>query len=193
MDEYSVNAEAYVARTASLDLRSLHDHFLPRIPVGGTILDAGCGSGRDAAAFAALGYQVHAFDQSPEMVTSAKTRFDGPVTCVSFSDFESEHVFDGIWACASLLHVDRSRLASTVSHLSSFLRDDAPFYMSFKVGEGDRVDPNGRPFTDFTADGLRGWSTSCPELRIDELWISKSLSPGCTENWLNVILLKVGA
>jgi SAM-dependent methyltransferase len=72
VDEYSVNAEAYVARTASLDLGSLHDHFLPRIPVGGTILDAGCGSGRDAAAFAALGYQVHAFDQSPEMVRPGK-------------------------------------------------------------------------------------------------------------------------
>jgi ubiquinone/menaquinone biosynthesis C-methylase UbiE len=50
----------------------LYTRFLARIPAGGHILDAGCGSGRDALAFRKLGYAVTAFVKGYQMPAAAR-------------------------------------------------------------------------------------------------------------------------
>ena len=52
IDYYEQNAEEFFASTVLVDMATLHSRFfLAKIPSGGHILDAGCGSGRDAKAF----------------------------------------------------------------------------------------------------------------------------------------------
>src|SRR4051812_32992697 len=104
---YDRNAADFAAQTADLDLGPLHDRFLVHVGAGGRILDAGCGVGRDALAFAQRGYEVVAFDASPAMARLARARVDNRLV-VHLMRFEAMTwlaAFDGIWTCASLLDV----------------------------------------------------------------------------------------
>ena len=74
---YDRSAADFAVRTAELDLAPLYDRFLRRVRPGGRILDAGCGVGRDALAFAERGFEVVAFDASEEMARLARERVGG--------------------------------------------------------------------------------------------------------------------
>ena len=52
-------------------MSALQEAFLSRPPGSPKILDAGCGSGRDAKAFDDRGHQVSAFDASGELAELA--------------------------------------------------------------------------------------------------------------------------
>ena len=67
-DYYDHNASAFVEQTLNVDMSESYGKFLRLLPTGGSVLDAGSGSGRDAAYFISQGYKVEAFDASAEMV-----------------------------------------------------------------------------------------------------------------------------
>jgi SAM-dependent methyltransferase len=52
---------------------------------GGTVLDAGCGTGRYAAELARRGYAVHGIDVSPELIDEARQSIAGRSNTISFS------------------------------------------------------------------------------------------------------------
>jgi len=83
---YNANAEAYFRDTVGADVGSLRERFLAHVLPGGHILDAGCGSGRDARAFAEAGYRVTAFDASAEMVKRAAAHTGLDVKLLTFDD-----------------------------------------------------------------------------------------------------------
>src|SRR3712207_7267921 len=64
-----------------------HDRFLRRVRPGGRILDAGCGTGRDALAFVQRGFEVVAFDASAEMVDRKSTRLNSSHANISYAVF----------------------------------------------------------------------------------------------------------
>lgn len=86
---YNQNAEIFFGSTVSVDMSSLHDKFLAQIALGGNLLDAGCGSGRDAKAFLQRGYSVIAFDGSAEMVRLASEHTGLPVQLCDSQKFRS--------------------------------------------------------------------------------------------------------
>jgi 2-polyprenyl-3-methyl-5-hydroxy-6-metoxy-1,4-benzoquinol methylase len=133
---YDRNAVRFAADTADLDMSALYERFLQHLPPGGRILDAGCGVGRDALAFAERGYSVTAFDASAEMVRLARERVGSraEVLHMRFEDVASQEEFDGIWACASLLHVPAADFPSVAARLAWALRPRGAWYMSFKLG-----------------------------------------------------------
>ena len=71
IEYYDRNADQFVRDTVGVDVEALYEPFLERVPAGGKILDAGCGSGRDSKAFLDLGFQVVSLDASEEMVRRA--------------------------------------------------------------------------------------------------------------------------
>ena len=77
---------------------SLQQEFLSYIPKGGTILDLGCGSGRDSKAFIEQGYAVEAVDGSQEMCKVASEYIGQKVICARFQDYKPNKLFDGVWA-----------------------------------------------------------------------------------------------
>lgn len=84
---YTQHAAAYAHTTRTVDMAPLYARFLPHVPAGGLILDAGCGSGRDALAFLQQGYAVEAFDASPELAQLASQHAGIPVKVMRFQDF----------------------------------------------------------------------------------------------------------
>ena len=147
IDYYDRHAGAFAAQTADFDLEPIYQRFLRHVRPGGRILDAGCGPGRDALAFAERGYEVVAFDASEAMVQLARERVGDRVDvhCMRFQDLRWRNEFDGIWACASLLHVPTTSFTDVGGTLAMALRPGGAWYMSFKLGHGQR-DVAGRLF-----------------------------------------------
>lgn len=125
----------------------LYESFLKHLPKHGLILDVGCGSGRDSLAFKNKGYNVDAIDYSEELVKMANQFTGVQVKLKSFYEVDDHEVYDGIWACASLLHCERNHLAAVVKRLMIALKPNGVLYMSFKYGNSDR-EKDGRQFTD---------------------------------------------
>src|SRR5579859_643185 len=105
LDFYERNGAKFAAQTQALDMSAFYDRFLANLPPHGHILDAGCGSGRDSKAFLERGYKVTAIDATQSFVDMASAYTGLPVQKMTFQAMSFNNAFDGIWACASLLHV----------------------------------------------------------------------------------------
>jgi len=189
---YDDNASTFVEQTFNVDMAELRSRFLKNLPKGASILDAGCGSGRDALAFKQAGYDVCAFDASSEMVAEATSRSGLPVRQMRFENFSWERDFDGVWACASLLHVFRRNLPMVFQRLAKNLTPDGVIYASFKYGSDERR-RKGRYFNDMTRELIDPLLQMTPELAMFDFWISKDQRPERgSERWLNCLFKKVG-
>lgn len=187
---YTENAQSFFDATVSVDVQKLYDQFLPHLNPHGAILDAGCGSGRDTKHFKALGFKVTAFDANQALVELASRHLEQNVIHAKFDTFRAEpNSFDGIWACASLLHVPDEDLAATFFTLSQLLKPQGIFYCSFKYGQAAHV-RNGRFFTDMDENKLQAALTTSP-LMIKQTWVTSDVRPGReSEQWLNAILVR---
>ena len=188
IDFYQQHAGMFFADTVDVDMTLLYRRFLPLLPDQAQILDAGCGSGRDVKAFVELGHQVTAFDASPALVALAKSHAGQPVHCLRFRDIAWQDAFDGIWACASLLHVPAVELADVTQRLCEALKPTGILYASFKYGSGER-EHHSRRFTDLDEPGLEALLQQVPGLEEVETWTTADLRPGReAERWLNTLL-----
>ena len=185
---YERCAEEYVAQTRHADMRALHEAFLARVAPGGRILDLGCGSGRDSKAFLARGYEVVAVDGAPALCARAAAYLGQEVVCARFEDYEPDGTFDGIWACASLLHLTALEIVQVLRRLAPHLSREGCFYASFKYGSfsGER---NGRYFTDLTEDGLRALLAQVPELHLAATSLTQDTRHR-SQPWLNAYLVR---
>ena len=187
---YEQNAENFIRETRNVDFSEVQELFLSKLEKGALILDFGCGSGRDTKYFSDRGYLVEAVDGSAEMCRAA-SRYTGiEVKQMLFQELDEIGVYDGIWACSSILHLPKQELLPVIRKMCIALKDNGVIYTSFKYSnfEGER---NGRYFTDFTEDTFREFIKVIPELMIEDQWITLDVRPGRgEEKWLNLILQK---
>lgn len=188
LDYYNNNAENFIQGTVGVDFQDMQDKYLALIPVGGTILDFGCGSGRDTKYFLEKGYNVTACDGSEELCKLASEYTGIEVKNMLFQELEDKEAYDGIWACSSILHVPSVELADVISKMKVALKPNGMIYTSFKYGdfEGER---NGRYFTNMTEASMRNLLDKVGGLSIIEQWITGDVRPGRDEEkWLNILL-----
>ena len=187
---YDTNASQFSASTRDVDFSSLQNHFLSHIPAGGAVLDLGCGSGRDSRAFLERGYCVTAVDGSEKLCRQASEYIRQDVICARFQDYRPDQMFDGIWACASLLHLPAEEIRSVMARMTEALKSGGCFYVSFKYGNFSGM-RNGRYFTDLTENSFAEILKSVPDLAISEEFVTSDVRPGREqEKWLNVFLVK---
>jgi SAM-dependent methyltransferase len=187
---YEKNAESFIAQTGSIDMNPLYERFCSVLPTNARVLDAGCGSGRDALAFSQMGYDVVAFDASKKMVEAARERAQVPVFLMDFNETHFDHPFDGIWACASLLHVARHQLTSVLMRLSTHMIRNGVLYASFKYGAEER-EKDGRYFNDLNEFLLETTIEPVSSLSISETWVTSDQRPHRPEEkWLNCLILR---
>ena len=187
---YNKKAALYVGDTRDIDFSPLQNEFASYVKKGGRIIDLGCGSGRDSKAFIGMGFDVVSIDGSSEICNLAKAYIGRNVICSTFQNFETQGSYDGIWACASLLHLPIDELKNVLKKFTKSLNDGGVFYLSFKYGtfSGER---NGRHFTDMNEDSFLDLIGDIPELKIIKQNISQDVRKGRdSEKWLNVFLKK---
>lgn len=187
---YEHHAEQFFEGTVKINMAVLYRPFLEYMPPYAHILDAGCGSGRDACYFARRGYRVTAFDYSPSLVKMA-TRLTGQkVLRLSFQNLDFDNQYDGVWACSSLIHVPMDEMDDVLSRISRALKTNGILYGSFRYGAGE-YDRNGRFFLDMDEEGFDEILKSHPELQILRYWQTSDLRPDrADEKWLNLLARK---
>lgn len=186
---YNNNAPEYFDRTIKINMKDTYDKFLQYLPKHAHILDAGCGVGRDSEFFIHQGYQVTALDASIEMVKLTKSRIAAPVLHQDFSSMSFENEFDGIWTCASLLHLSIEDLQKVFFKFINALKTDGIWYISFKYGIHETIE-QGRLFTRFTEHSFQEFAKHFPQLSILDLWYSESYTH-TSNQWLQGILKKI--
>ena len=126
MAYYDEHAAEFFRATAGEDFRAMYVPFVTELPVRASILDAACGSRRDTRAFLGMGFKVTAIDASSRMAALASRNCGHRCKVLEFGEMAFEEQFDGIWACASLLHVPKAQIDEIMRR----------FVRALKVGEG---------------------------------------------------------
>ena len=153
LNYYNQNAKAYNEKTKNADMQKQYERFIFYLPEKAYILDFGCGSGRDSKFFIEHGYEVTAIDGSEKMCEMASKNIGQEVKCMRFDQLSDESKYDGIWACSSILHVERENLPDILRRLIRALKEDGVIYTTFKIGDKCEV-RGGRFFNDMTKELL---------------------------------------
>ncbi|MBP1471680.1 methyltransferase domain-containing protein [Acinetobacter baumannii] len=189
IDYYNIHSDQFAKSTFNVDMESLYHPFLAHLPSTARILDLGCGSGRDSLAFKKKGYEVDAWDYSEELVKKAHELTGINVRHQSFYDLDDVERYNGIWACASLLHCERDRLAEVLQKILCALKPNGVIYMSFKYGDSDR-DKDGRKFTDLDENQADALLEQFDNVQQIKQWVTLDQRPDRQEKWLNLLWKK---
>ena len=188
---YQQNSGEFVTGTVSADMHDTQMRLLRMLPPQAYILDFGCGSGRDAKAFLDQGYRVDAVDGSAELCRRATELIGQPVMQMLFEELSAVKQYDGIWACASILHLPRKELVDVLQKISIALKTGGVLYTSFKYGEFEGI-RGGRYFIDLTEESLRELMAEVPSMQIIDTWITNDVRPGRKEEqWINILARRI--
>jgi SAM-dependent methyltransferase len=159
--------------------------FLARLPTGGAVLELGTGNGRDAAAMLTAGFAVTPSDASPELAAEAAARLGVPLRIMAFHELDDVAAYDGVWACAALLHAPRAELTDDLARIFRALRPGGLLTASFKAGDGEGRDALGRYYNYLDAAQLRAHTTAAgPWASIDITENDGSGYDGRPTRWL---------
>ena len=186
IEYYDNNAAQFCGGTITADMNECRDRFTAYLKPGQKILDAGCGSGRDIIAFRKAGFEADGFDASAEICRIASENTGLEIRQQRFEDLEGTAEYDGIWACASLLHVRRQDLSDVLKKLRRLLKKGGVLYVSFKYGDGE-TERGGRYFNNLSEEKLAKILQSAG-FEIKEIFVTQDVRadrPG--EKWVNAI------
>lgn len=185
---YESNAERYAAETFSADMSEQYQRFLPLLKNGAKILDVGSGSGRDACYFQKQGYQVTALEPSKNLCREIRKVFSGEIVCSNIQNYRPTERYDGIWACASLIHLQEGEVLQFFLKIDRYLNDNGIVYISGKNGIHTGVSEDGRYFLEFTEQLIEKILTVNEQLELEQLWYTEDVSGRKGFRWINIIL-----
>ncbi len=191
IDFYNKNAENYCSKTIGIDLTQIYEKFLKYIPKQGAILDLGCGSGRDSLYFLNNGFDVTSMDASIEMVKLSSKLINQKTIHRKIEDIDFKDKFDGIWACASLLHINKNATVDVYNKLLSALKIEGILYASYKYGTNTMV-KEGRYFNNYDENSFSEMIKNIKSLELIEFWTTLDLrQEGNNQKWLNILLKRI--
>lgn len=185
---YESNAEHYAAETFSADMSEQYQRFLPLLKKGAKILDVGSGSGRDACYFQKHGYQVTALEPSKNLCREIRKVFSGEIICSDIQNYRPKERYDGIWACASLIHLQEEEILRFFEKIDLYLNDNGVVYVSGKNGISTGEVEDGRFFLEFTERLVEKILTVNEQLKPEQLWYTEDVSGRRGFRWMNVVL-----
>ena len=187
---YNENSKAFIDSTRNVDFSIIQNKFLKCLPQGAKILDFGCGSGRDTKYFLDRGCLVDAIDGSVELCRLASEYTGITVRNMLFQELNEKEKYDGIWACASILHLNKQEIQAVLRKMLAALKADGIIYTSFKYGDYEGM-RNERFFTDFTEETFCRFIENVKGLKVKCQWITgDARSDRSDEKWLNLILIR---
>lgn len=187
---YRENTEEFAKKTKDADMGYLYKVFEKYIDAGGSILDLGCGTGRDSKHFIEEGYEVTAVDGSRELCRYATDFIKQPVRCILFSELDYEEEFDGVWASASLLHVAKEDLEGIIKLIYKALKPGGYLYAGFKRGEFEGM-RDGKYYSDYTDKELLAAIETSGGFAIAEYVEAEDVREEFNTEWINIVVRKI--
>lgn len=141
---YDAAAAEYAAEAAEMPrwVATEIDAFVTELGGSGRVLEIGSGGGRDALELEARGISVRRTDVSNGFVQLLRQRgFEAdlldPLTDDLADPQRPDTAYDGIWACACLIHVAREDLRPVLGRLAESTRPGGPLHVSVREGDGE--------------------------------------------------------
>ena len=185
---YETNAKRYARETFSADMSEQYQRFLPLLGKQARILDVGSGSGRDVCYFQKHGYQVTALEPSKNLCREIRKVFSGEIVCSDLQNYQPDQPFDGIWACASLLHLQEKEILHFFEKIDLYLKDNGIIYFSGKNGISTGKAADRRYFLEFTEQLIEKILVVNERMQLEELWYTEDVSGREGFRWMNVIM-----
>ena len=140
IETYNKIAKIYSDYTFGLVLQYHLNEFISLLPKKARILDAGCGSGRDVTYLTDYGFDVIGIDISDGLLEEAKKRAKGEFKKMDITDMKfKDGEFDGIWSCATLLHLKKEDIPKVLKDFNKILKKDGVLFINVKEGVGEEI------------------------------------------------------
>ena len=147
---YDAVAAEYAAEAAAMPewVAKEIDAFASGLGASGRVLEIGSGGGRDALALEKRGLSIRCTDVSRGFVDLLRERgFEAdlldPLTDDLVDPQRPGTAYDGIWACACLIHVSRQDLQIVLGRLAKATRTGGRLHASVREGDGEEVSTHG--------------------------------------------------
>lgn len=190
IEYYNKYAAKVYEDTVDVDMSEIMGEFLKHLEEGDTILDLACGSGRDTLTMYEMGFDVTPLDASEEMCKLAEIHTGLDVLQMTYEDMEFEDVFDGIWACNSLIHVPKNEMPEILCRICDALCSHGVLYLSVEKGdfEGFRGE---RYFCDYTMESLTAMVERTGLFEIIKVWETEDVRANHPDTmWVNMLARK---
>lgn len=184
---YNECARSYFDKTSALDSSFFLTPFLSNLDRNSSVLDLGCGSGRDLLLLKNMGFKPIGFERSPVLAQMARDHSCCPVVEGDFEtyDFSSLRV-NALLFSASLVHLPHTRVKSVLDNALYALDGHGMVYISLKEGSGVSFDTDLRRFFLWEDGDLRMIFSELGLVIVD--FSSTRSVRGTDETWLSYTL-----
>jgi SAM-dependent methyltransferase len=156
-----------------------------------TILDFGCGPGRDLAAFTALGHVAVGLEGAEELASMAREDSGCEVLVQDFLGLDLPAArFDGVFANASLFHVPPAELPRVLAELHAALKPAGVLFSSNPHGHNEEGWNRGRYGAYHDLDAWRGYLAAAGFLELEHYYRPPGL-PREQQPWLASVWRRV--
>jgi len=156
-DFYDRNSLSYFQQTAYIEPEAFLKPFTEFLLPPCSVLDVGCGSGRDLLWLRNRGYQAKGLERSPALAKLASVHSGCEVFAGDFRIWDfAAHTVDGILLIGALVHIPHESLAETLLRITDGLNPAGKVLLTLKEGRGVSEREDGRVFYLWEEDDLRG-------------------------------------
>lgn len=150
VQSYDAAAAEYAAEAANMPawLATEMDAFVAKLGGLGRVLEIGSGGGRDALELEKRGISVRRTDVSKGFVdllrrSGFQSDLLDPLTDDLADPQRPGTPYDGVWACACLIHVAREDFGTVLGRLAKVTRSGGPLHVSVRDGDGEEDSAHG--------------------------------------------------
>jgi SAM-dependent methyltransferase len=186
LQHYDQRADAFWEGTREHDVTQNIAAMLRHI--GGappfTLLDLGCGPGRDLKAFVELGHVAIGLDGASRFVEMARIHSGCEVWRQDFVELDLPHsYFNGIFSNASLFHVPRGELPRVLRQLYEALKPGGVLFSSIPHGADQEGWSDGRYGVFHAPESWRDFGSAAGFVELERYYRPAGAPPGA-QPWL---------
>jgi len=190
-DYYKKKFKDYQKKTFNIDPSSFLLPLSEKLSPGASILDIGCGSGRDLLWFRHRGFKVFGFERSPGLADLARENVGCEIIEGDFETYDFSRLsVDAVMLVGALVHLPHSKVPEVLNSISKALKDDGNMLLSLKKGSGNISNYHGRVFYLWNDGELRDLFEDLGLEVID--YSQQSSMIGTDDVWIGYVLKKAG-
>jgi len=186
-DYYTHRYQVYHAKTFGADPASFLHPLTTRLTTGSSIVDVGCGSGRDILWLQNRGYHVIGLERSSGLAGLARKHTGCRIIEADFENYDfAQLTADALLLIGALVHLPHPNFAAVLDSICRALKKDGFLLITMKQGSGTITDQDGRQFYLWQAKNLRKVFQSRNLTVIDAFRQPSIINPD--EIWLGFVL-----